>query len=80
MIPNYQSIWHDCEFRRRPRGGETVLVRSEMSHFEIRGDKRISRHLSNFPPELDKGNFRVADNTAREVGSSTVASVDQSKR
>jgi hypothetical protein len=33
----------------------------DMSHFEIAGDKRISRHLSNFLPELTEDYFQVAD-------------------
>ena len=31
------------------------------SYLETGGEKRISQHLSNSSPEIDEGNFRVAD-------------------
>jgi hypothetical protein len=36
-----------------------------LSHLEIRGAKRISRHLSNFLPGFTEDYFRVADNSER---------------
>jgi hypothetical protein len=53
-MQGWELRWSLPNNSRRMRTDGWVLE-TAMSHFEIDGDKRISEHLSNFPPEIDQG-------------------------
>jgi hypothetical protein len=50
------SMSAEAEFSLAVRSGELeVREAGGVSHLAIGSDKRISQHLSNFPPEIDQG-------------------------